>query len=135
MLPIQRLVGVLGLLGATSVMTGCYAAVEPVPVYTTSAVVASDGYEPAYYDGYVVYYDDIGHPYYYNGAGAVVWVPVSSPHYVGLVNHWHAYGPAYHRWYASTGYRYHSYHAPAAYHGTYHASAHATVHRGGGHHR
>lgn len=110
MLPIRRFVGVAVLAGAASVMSGCYAAVEPAPVYTTSAVVA-DGYEPAYYDGYVVYYDDVGHPYYYGGGGEIVWIPASSPRYVALVNHWHAHGPAYRRWYAHDGYRYRSYHA------------------------
>ena len=54
------------------------------------------------------YYDDVGRPYYYAG-GAVAWVPQSSPLYVGYVNHWHAYGPAYHRWYGHYGYRYRAY--------------------------
>lgn len=133
---LQRLLGIAALVGTASFMSGCYAAVEPVPVYSTSAVVASDGYEPAYYEGNVVYYDDVGHPYYYGPGGGVVWVSVSSPHYVALVNHWHAYGPAYHRWYAREGYRYRGYHAaPARYHASYHAGSHGSVHHSGGRHR
>jgi len=90
---------------------GCYAEAEPVTV--TSAEI---GYEPAYYDGYVVYYDDYGHPFYYGSGGAVVWVEPSSPYYVGLVNHYHVYGPRYRSWAAHDGYRYRSYRASPGYH-------------------
>jgi hypothetical protein len=69
----------------------------------------AEGYEPVYYDGHVIYYDDLGRPYYFT-EGAIVWVPATSPVYVRLVNHWRFYGPAYHRWYAHYGYRYHGYH-------------------------
>ena len=41
----------------------------------------------------------------------MAWVPQSSPLYVGYVNHWHAYGPAYRNWYGHYGYRYHGYRA------------------------
>jgi hypothetical protein len=68
------------------------------------------GYDPAFYDGYVVYYDRVGRPFYYLG-GNPVWVPVGAPAYVGLVNHWHAYGAAYPGWYGRYGYRYRGYRA------------------------
>jgi len=80
-----------------SLGTGCYAEVqEPVAV---------EGYQPQYYDGYVVYYDGGGRPYYYNN-GAVYWVPASSPYYGVYVNHWRTYGHAYGAWYGRSGYRY-----------------------------
>jgi len=82
--------------------SACYAEADVPPP------VVAEGYEPQFYDGYVVYYDDVGRPYYYVN-GAVFWVPATSPFYVGLVNHWHAYGPAYHRWYGHYGYRYRGY--------------------------
>jgi len=83
--------------------TACYADEEtPAPEY------ADVGYSPQYYDGYVVYYDEGGRPYYYNGT-TVFWVPPTSPYYVGLVGHWRRFGPAYHRWNAHYGYRYHGY--------------------------
>jgi hypothetical protein len=81
--------------------TGCYVDAQTEPV-------AVEGYQPQYYDGYVVYYDGGGRPYYYNN-GAVYWVPATSPYYGGYVNHWRAYGPAYGRWYGSYGYRYRGY--------------------------
>jgi hypothetical protein len=81
--------------------SGCYADEGP------PAAVA-EGYAPQYYDGYVVYYDGAGRPYYYAN-GVVYWVPATSPFYIGLVNHWHAHGPAYGRWYAHYGYRYRGY--------------------------
>ncbi len=60
------------------------------------------------YDGYVVYYDEVGRPSYYVNGG-VVWVSPGVPAYAGLVSHWRAYGPAYHRWYTNHGYRYRAY--------------------------
>ena len=85
-----------------SLATGCVVEDEaPPPAYVT-------GYEPMYYDGSVVYYDDVGRPYYYVN-GAVVWVPPASPLYIGFVNHWRVYGPAYRRWYGHCGYRYRGY--------------------------
>jgi hypothetical protein len=84
--------------GASVLGAGCYADVQAEPV-------AAYGYSPQYYDGYVVYYDGYGRPFYYNG-GAAVYV---SPGYAGygvLVNHYRTYGPAYAQWHASYGYRY-----------------------------
>jgi hypothetical protein len=79
--------------------TGCYVdaqVAEPEVV---------EGYQPQYYDGYVVYYDTVGRPYYYVNGG-VYWVPPTSPYYGVYVNHWRTYGPSYGRWYARSGYRY-----------------------------
>ena len=102
----------------SALVSGCYAEAHGTTT-TTAAVVDDDGYEPAYYDGYVVYYDDGGRPYYYD-RGAVIWVSPRSPHYVGLVNHWHAYGPRYRVWYGHHGNQYRAYRrAPGhySYHG------------------
>jgi hypothetical protein len=85
--------------------TGCYGYVDegPPPAY-------ADGYEPMYYDGHIVYYDDVGRPFYYGG-GAVIWIPATAPLYGVYVSHWHRYGPAYRGWNAHYGYRYRGYHA------------------------
>jgi hypothetical protein len=89
--------------------SACYVEEDvPPPAY-------AEGYQPQFYDGYVVYYDDVGRPYYYNN-GAVFWVPATSPLYIGYVNHWHAYGPAYRSWYGHYGYRYRGYRAGGRYH-------------------
>ena len=81
--------------------TGCYvdAQAEPVAAY---------GYQPQYYNGSVVYYDNGGRPLYYNG-GAASYVLVESPYYAGYVNHWRTYRSAYGRWYSGYGHRYHGY--------------------------
>ncbi len=94
------LAALLGGIAATG--TACYAEDEGPPA------AYADGYEPQYYDGHVVYFDDVGRPYYY-GAGAVVWIPPTVPLYGAYVRHWHTYGPAYRRWNAHYGYRYHRY--------------------------
>jgi hypothetical protein len=69
-----------------------------------------EGYEPPFSDGYVVYYDEVGRPYYYEN-GAVVWIAPGSPAYARFAYHWRLYGPAYRRWYAHHGYRYRAYRA------------------------
>jgi hypothetical protein len=69
---------------------------------------SSDGYDPQFYDGYVVYYDDIGRPYYYVD-GTQVWLSVSSPAYGSLLNYWRVHRAGYPRWYSYYGYRYRGY--------------------------
>jgi hypothetical protein len=81
--------------------SACYVEGPEVPVH-------GDGYDPQFYDGYVVYYDDVGRPFYYTD-GAAVWVPVGSPFYAGLVNHWRMHRPAYNSWHAHYGNRYRTY--------------------------
>ncbi len=123
MLNIRSLAFAALLLGPLAATTGCYVeADEPVAV---------EGYEPQYYDGRMVYYDTVGRPYYYEG-GAVVWIPASSPYYAGYYNHWRTYGPAYNRWYASTGYRYRTYRGSGGYYGGH---AGYRTYRGGGYRR
>jgi hypothetical protein len=111
---------ILGSLAAT----GCY--VEPVG----PEPVVAEGYTPQYYDGYVVYYDGVGRPFYYVN-GVQVWVPPSSPYYVGYVNYWHAYGPAYNRWYSTYGYRYRGWRG-RSYGGRGYYRGGGRVYRGGG---
>jgi len=91
-------------------LTGCYEEDAPPAYYVEG------GYEPQYYDGYIVYYDDVGRPYYY-ADGAAVWVPVGSPYYGVYVNHWRLYGPQYRVWYGSYGYRYRYYRPYGHYYG------------------
>ncbi len=117
---------VVALVGAAAALSaGCY--VEPVG---GEAVVAY-GYEPMYYDGYLVYYDGVGRPYYYYNGGAV-YIAANHPYYNAYVNHYRTYGGAYNQWYANHGYRYQTYRANPGYHGTYRASP---GYRGGGRHR
>ena len=124
MMRTQRLTFVTGLVAlAASALPACYVETEPRATVVTSGDVADDYYEPAYYDGYVVYYDGIGHPYYYD-RGVVVWVEPGSPHYVGLVNHWHVYGRGYGHWYAHDGYRHRGYRGNPGYH-AYHGNGHS----------
>jgi hypothetical protein len=95
---IRQLATILLLGTAAMLPQGCY--VEE-PVY-------AEGYQPAFYDGYMVYYDGYGRPFYYEN-GVPFWVPIGSPYYAGLLAHWHHYGPAYGHWYAHYGYRYRGY--------------------------
>jgi hypothetical protein len=90
--------------GAAPLASACYVEATPGVEY---------GYEPVYYDGALVYYDDVGRPFYYVG-GAVVYVPATSPRYAFYVDHWRRYGTQYRRWYVNRGARYRTYRAPAA---------------------
>jgi len=90
-------------------MTGCVA-------YLPSGVGVYGGvgigyYSPLFYNGYVVYFDGVGLPYYYRG-GRIVYVPRSYGGYRGLTRHYQRYRKEYHRWYRDRGYRYHGYHRP-----------------------
>jgi hypothetical protein len=92
----------------TILMTGLLPSAACYVEEEVSPPVYADGYQPQFYDGYVVYYDQAGRPIYYLNGGAY-WVPATSPVYVGLVNHWHVYGPAYGRWYVNHGFGYRGY--------------------------
>jgi len=97
---VRGAVAALALTTASLTGQACYVETVPEPVY-------AEGYAPAYYDGYVVYFDQ-GRPYYYAN-GAAVWIPPGSPYYAGLVAHWGTYGHAYGGWYSHYGYRYRGY--------------------------
>jgi len=68
-------------------------------------------YNPLYYDGYVVFYDDGGRPYYYRD-GRTVFVPASYRLYNSYVSHWRAHRANYTRWYRERGRTHHSYRRP-----------------------
>ena len=97
----RRLAIAAALSGACGVLPACAIEEGPPPV-------TAEGYQPQYYDGYVVYYDGAGRPFYYVNGG-IYWVPTTSPFYVGLVDHWRVHRPEYDRWYAHSGGRYRGY--------------------------
>ena len=88
-------------LALCTTLGGCIVAADPLP----PARVAVAAYSPLYYDGYVVYYDDWGYPFYYVGGG-VRYVPRSYAHYDLLVRHYHEHPEAYRRVYGRSGYGY-----------------------------
>jgi len=98
---LRNLILIAAVACAAPLASGCY--VEPA-----DGPVAEYGYEPVYYDGALVYYDDYGRPFYYSG-GASVYITPAMPNYGFYVDHWRRFGPYYHRWYANRGYRYRTY--------------------------
>ena len=94
----------LAVAAGAALMSGCYAEATPEPVYV-------EGYQPEYYDGYVVYYDDVGRPYYYLNGG-VIWIAPASPYYGRYVDHRRYNRRAYRSWYAHYGSRYRTYRRP-----------------------
>jgi hypothetical protein len=96
---------------SAAMLSGCYVDADIEPAV---AVSSYEGYNPVYYDGYVVYYDTVGRPYYYVG-GSRYWVPRSYPYYGYYTTHYHSNWRSYNSWYARRGYGYKTYRAPARY--------------------
>lgn len=82
---------------AAPLFGGCYVYTDPAP---PAVAVEADTYQPAYYDGAVVYYDTVGTPFVYVG-DEVHYVPRSYVHYNVLVGHYHHNTRSYHAWYRS----------------------------------
>lgn len=95
---VREAAAALALVALSAMTSACLVGSVPPPSY-------ADGYEPVYYDGNLVYYDDAGRPFYYDGGG-VVWVRPSAPAYPTLMAHWRSRPSAYRAWYAHQGYRY-----------------------------
>lgn len=72
---------------------------------------AASYYSPQYYDGYVVYYDRAGLPYYYSG-GRTNYVPRKYRGYGSLVDHHRVHRPHYDRWHRTRGAKFRSYRHP-----------------------
>jgi len=98
-------------LAASPVVSACY--VEP------AYPIEAEGWDPQYYDGYLVYYDDVGRPFYYLN-GAVVWIPMTSPFYARFHDYWVGHPGAYRAWHARYGARYRTYRVGPGIHGSYH---------------
>lgn len=115
----QNLLKKLGLasllLGFALASQACVVHSQPHSVAVSApapqVAVATNYYTPQYYNGYVVYYNDVGRPYYYYN-GSPMYIPETYPNYHVYVTHYHRYRPHYNRWYHSRGHRYHTYRAP-----------------------
>lgn len=107
-------------LATTPCLAGCYA--------DAAYPVEAEGWQPQYYDGYMVYYDQGGQPFYYVN-GAAVWIPQSSPYYAQFNGYWRANPYAYSRWHARYGASYHSYRVSPGFHGSYHGGFRGGYHR------
>jgi hypothetical protein len=75
-------------LAATPMLGGCIVAADPPPRVAVAA------YSPLFYNGYAVYYDDWGYPFYYAG-GVAFYVPRTYAHYEVLVSHYRAHPGLY----------------------------------------
>lgn len=83
---------------------GVFASGCTVRGYATTPVPAArvEVYEPMYYDGYVVYYDDYGAPFYYVG-DTVTYVPRTNASFNVYVGHYRTHRASYNRWYRVEG--------------------------------
>jgi hypothetical protein len=79
--------------GSALALSGCYVYSEPVP----AGAEVDAGYAPVYYEGNVVYYDDVGEPYVYVGA-EVHYVPRTYVSYGYYRDHYRRYRTGYHHW-------------------------------------
>jgi hypothetical protein len=90
------LVAALGVAASGCTVRGGAYATTPVPAARVEV------YEPMYYDGYVVYYDDHGAPYYYVG-DTVTYVPRTHASFNVYVGHYHKHRASYRHWYRVEG--------------------------------
>jgi hypothetical protein len=97
-------------LATTPAIAGCYG--------DAAYPVEAEGWTPQYYDGYMVYYDAGGRPFYYLN-GASVWIPESSPYYARYNGYWRANSYAYSRWYGHYGAGYRTYRVAPGHYGGY----------------
>lgn len=88
---------VLVVIALASGATGCVISARPAAAVVT--------YEPVYYEGNMVFYDDHGLPYYYTD-GVVYYVPRTSPQFNVYVGHYGRYRTSYRRWYQTEGHVY-----------------------------
>lgn len=100
----KLLLAILLLAAAAMVLSSCLVVARPHP---HAAVVVGPpveyGYQPLLYNGYVVYYDDAGIPYYWYG-GSRIWIPlIERDRYV---THYHRHHSAYRTWYKHRGHHY-----------------------------
>lgn len=108
----------LGLAAGMLALPGCYAESYGGGVGVSASIAGDYGWEPQYYDGYVVYYDDVGRPYYYS-RGARIFISTGSPYYPRYVRYYRTHRPAYLRWYARHGHQYRGHRLQGGYYGGY----------------
>lgn len=96
--------------GSMFIAMGCGVAVRGpgIEVSTPTVTVGTSYYTPLYHDGYILYFDTVGRPYYYVG-GAVVYVPPGHPYYSRYTLHYRTHGAHYRRWHTTRGHRYRTY--------------------------
>lgn len=96
----------LGVTGLVLTLSGC--TVTPPRATVT---VGAGLYSPLYYDGYTVFYDDVGVPYYYRG-GVRFYVPRTYGRYDVLRRHYYDNPTAYRHWHRRYGTRWRGYRDP-----------------------
>ena len=87
------MVGAIGLVSSACVVT----VDEPA-----APAVSTSYYTPLYYNGYIVYYDASGLPYYYYG-GRIMYVPRPYHLYNRYVGYYARHRSYYRRWYTARG--------------------------------
>jgi hypothetical protein len=80
-------------------------------------VVASADYQPMFYDGCVVFFDDWGRPFIYVDGG-VFYIPTTYAYYSSYLSHYRVHRVRYHAWHRTHGMRFHHYRRPGVIHRT-----------------
>jgi len=101
----------LGCAATLLALSGCVTLVGPDGTLYTAAGPAVPYYDPFLYDGYLVYYDSAGLPYYYLN-GEPVYVPQDAGGYGNLIEHYRTYRPNYEQWYRTRGHLFYAYRHP-----------------------
>jgi hypothetical protein len=99
------ILAILLLAAAAFTLSSCVVVARPRPAVgvTVYGPPVEYGYQPLLYNGYVVYYDNSGIPFYWYG-GTRVFVPVI--HRDRYVTHYRTHHRSYHRWHKHRGRQY-----------------------------
>ena len=76
--------------------------------------IATGYYHPLYHDGYLLYFDATGLPFFYRG-GRKVYVDRGHRRFSLYRDHYRSHRKSYHRWYSKEGRRHHGYRQPRGY--------------------
>jgi hypothetical protein len=76
----------------------------PSTAKAQTIVVSSANYQPMFYNGYLVFFDDWGRPFI-NVDGEVVFIPTTYVYYTTFVRHFRIHRARYHAWYRTHGVR------------------------------
>jgi len=99
------LAAIIGLVASSS---GCTIRARTPSVSVSGPRIATSYYTPLYYNGYVVYYDNVGRPMYYVN-GTRYYVPRTYASYGRYVSYYRTHRRHYYRWYRARGRRYRGY--------------------------
>lgn len=93
----------LSVLFGLCLLAGALAGSSSAQANPVVTVVVVTEFEPLFYDGYVVFYDELGRPFIYLADGSVFFIPATCTFYNAYTSHFRTHRAHYLRWVRSHG--------------------------------